>query len=59
MGLKEEFVKYCEIQRAADELLRSKSPNENSVVEAFTAANNMKRSLLDKLEAVDENSNSK
>jgi uncharacterized lipoprotein NlpE involved in copper resistance len=54
MGLKEEFISYCEWQRTADELLRSQSPSSNSVIQAFKKANTMKKSIMDKLEAIDE-----
>ena len=59
MGLKEQFISYCEYQRAADEVLRTRGGYVDEVVEAFEKANRMKRSLMDKLEAIDENSNSK
>ena len=54
MGLKEEFISYCEYQKAADELLRFQSPSSNSVIQAFEKANTMKKSIMDKLEAIDE-----
>ena len=54
MGLKEEFISYCEYQRTADELLRHLSPSSNSVIQAFEKANTMKKSIMDKLEAIDE-----
>ena len=59
MGLKEEFISYCEMQRNADEMLKQYSSNSDKVILAFEKANIMKRSLMDKLEAIDENSNSK
>ena len=59
MGLKEDFLKYCEYQRVADEVLRTRGGYVDEVVEAFEEANSMKKSLMDKLEAIDENSNSK
>ena len=54
MGLKEEFISYCEWQRTADELLKAHSPSSNSVIQAFEKANTMKKSIMDKLEAIDE-----
>jgi len=54
MGLKEEFISYCEWQRTADELLRSQPSSSNSVIQAFEKANTMKKSIMDKLEAIDE-----
>ena len=59
MGLKEQFLMYCEYQKVADDALRANTANENTVIEAFEKANSMKKSLMDKLEAVDENSNFK
>ena len=53
MSLKNEFVIFCECQRNADELLRSSSPQEDHVIKAFEKANEMKRSLIVKLEAID------
>lgn len=57
MGLKEEFISYCEHQRVADELLKYKSPNSNSVIQAFERANAIKISLIKKLEAIDAHRN--
>lgn len=57
MGLKEEFISYCEYQRAADEVLRTSGGYVDEVVAAFEKANSMKKSLMDKLEAIDETSN--
>ena len=53
MGLKEEFISYCEHQRTADELLKHQSPTSNSVIQAFEKANIIKSSLIKKLEAID------
>jgi hypothetical protein len=54
MGLKEEFLSYCEYQRTADEVLRTRGGYVDEVVEAFEKANTMKKSIMDKLEAIDE-----
>lgn len=59
MRLKDCFISYCELQRAADEAFRAYGPNDNQVVKMFETANDMKRFLLNQLEEIDENRNFK
>ena len=55
MGLKEQFIKFCEASRVANEFRERKGPDDAETIKAYDNANKLKRNIL---EGIDENCNS-
>jgi len=53
MGLKEQFLSFVEYYRSAEELLHRKGPNDNETIKTFEKTNNLKRDILNQLEALE------
>ena len=50
MPLKEKFLSYVEMQRSARQVREVKGPNDPATVDAYQAANQLKREVLDLIE---------
>ena len=54
VGLKDKFIKFCELQKAANLERSLKGPESRDTIAAYERANQLKREIL---EGLDENSN--
>jgi hypothetical protein len=54
MTLKEKFISFCELQKAANLERSLKGHEDRDTIEAYERANKLKREIL---EGLDENSN--
>jgi len=54
MGLKDKFIKFCEIQKAANHERSIKGHEHRDTIKVYERANQLKREILEEL---DENSN--
>ena len=55
MALKEKFLSYVEKQRCARQILLSKGHEDPMTVDAYQAANELKREVLNMIEALEAN----
>jgi len=54
MTLRDKFISYTEMNRNAEELLRTNGPNDNRVIEAFHKANQCKADLLTRMDDIEK-----
>jgi len=55
MPLKEKFLRYCEMQRSANESKIIIGHNSPQTIEAYEKANDMKREVLEMIEKYESN----
>ena len=55
MVLKDKFLNYVEKQRCARQILLARGHEDPQTVDAYQAANQLKREVLDLIEALEDN----